>query len=153
MVSFYFPEYFVGKVSAEGLISVRGASYNLARRYACPHTRSSASGLHLQRQPPPSHRGAPALPVCQRASAMTSSACGPAPALLADICPSSMSIHAALPLELLLERYQPPPPRGGDGGCEMAWGKGNNPSPFWPCRRRGAVDLRPVHLPAHWGYP
>lgn len=124
MVSFYFPEYFVGKVRAEGLISVHRASFNLARRYACPHTRSSASGLHLQQQPPPSHRGAPAFAVCQRASAMTSSARGPAPALLADICPSSMSIHASLPLELLLERYQRPPlPPGAEMG-DARWAKG-----------------------------
>lgn len=169
MVSFSFPEYFVGKVSAQGLISEHGASSTLAREHARPHTCSSASGLHSQQQPPPSRRGAPPLAICQCASAMTSRACGPALALLTDTRPSSRSPPALPPLELLLESISP---RDRGGWCEMGKGRGNNLSPFWPeqmwnqeqrlstnllcclvpCRPRGTADHQPVHHPVRWGY-
>lgn len=126
MVSFYFPEYFVGKVSAEGLISVHGASLNLARRYACPQPwLCQRASLAASAIPP---RG-PCTCLCQRTSATASSACSPALALLTDICPSSTSIAALLPLQLFLEHISP---QGGDGCCEMGLEKGNTQSPFWP---------------------
>lgn len=114
MVSFYFPEYFVGKVSAAGLISVPRASLNLARHYACPQPwLCQRTSLAAAAAVPP--RG-PCTHLCQHTSAMTSSACSPALALLTDICPSSTSIAALLPLQLLLEHISP---QGGDGRCEM----------------------------------
>lgn len=159
----------MGKVSAQGLISARGASSNLAR-YTRPHTCSSASGLHSQQQPPrptagPRH-STRHLPTrfSHDFQVLRSSS-----SLLTDIRPSSTSPPALPPLELLLEHISPWD-RGG--WCEMGERRGNHLSPFspeqtWnreqtlptnllcclvPRRPRGTVDHQPVQLPVRWGY-
>lgn len=87
MVSFYFPEYFVGTVSTQGLIPGPAPCQVVP---PCQQT-----------SPAPQPRG-PVLAACQRAPAVASSSHIPAPALL-----TTANQLQQLPCPSALQRYQP----------------------------------------------